>query len=130
MQITQVLGALRPEQGENSATYFERSAQIFASLLTDLIPKYVDIDFAEPDFSKWGKTLFSNAKLTDRNRELFRQRVLELVRKQDKEADQIWPKYQRTIEKWTAPNGFISQHGTHQSQIARPWHTIATPSLA
>lgn len=97
----------KPFAGESKEAFLERAANVFAKLLSDLVPLYPELEFAEHDYADWAKVTFSEWFLNDENRELFRKRVLQLISArydEDVQPDtKLWRDYESALYNWTAP---------------------------
>ncbi|MBY0370920.1 hypothetical protein K2X33_09555 [bacterium] len=97
----------RPYAGECSTQFMERAANVFAKLLSDIVPTYPELEFAEHEYADWAKVTFSQWFLDDSNRDAFRARVLLLIQErfdEDAKPDTAaWRAYEAVLYDWTAP---------------------------
>lgn len=106
-QVAINLKGLEPKLGESRATFESRAAELFALTLSDVVPKYGDIDFADDDHSGWARH-FAKWNLDPANRAVFQRQVLHFLQHQyDKENAQPgtdeWKKYERVLRSWLKP---------------------------
>jgi hypothetical protein len=133
-QICAAKGSCNPHPWDTRDTYRTRSAFVLAKTLSDLVPSYLELDFSEPFYSTWFRTLFSEWELNGENREDFRQAVMAIIAQyydsecvEGSERQQL---YERVLRSWTGPLvPLISPRGTHQSRIERPSRKGAVPLL-
>lgn len=76
MQITGTLSSLSALANEGQENFLHRASLVMAKLLSDLLPKYPDLELFEPDYANWARVLFTQFNLTEESRPAFRAEVM------------------------------------------------------